>query len=126
MQAVKMLCVVILFQFLAVPAHAGANTGGRIWVSWDRGGLVTDLNVVQFDQQDFYVHIDGAPDVAALGFQLMFNVDGDSTIALTTAEPDSQVGWPSPPRPTPSSSEIRPTTGPFTFLSDMNGPRSGT
>jgi subtilisin family serine protease len=96
MKAVKVLCFAILVQFLAVSAHAGANAGGRVWVSWDRGGLVTDLNVVQFDQQDFYVHIDGAPDVAALGLQVMFNVAGDSTIALTAAEPDSQVGWAMP------------------------------
>jgi subtilisin family serine protease len=54
------------------------------------------LNVVEFDQQDVFVHLDGVPDIQALGYSLMLRVDGDSTMMIAAADPDSQSGWAQP------------------------------
>lgn len=91
-----LLFAFVLVAVTASPSHGGSNAGARAWVSWDRAGLVTELNVVEFDQREFYVQFEGLADVAGLGFGLGFVVEGDSLATLIAAEPDGQSGWASP------------------------------
>lgn len=72
---------------------AGANAGGRAWVSWDRSGLVTNLCEVTFQRRDVFVHIENASDMTALAVHLMYSVEGDTSASLVSADEDTQSGW---------------------------------
>jgi len=87
----------VLLAALLVPAiaHAGANSGGRAWLSWDRAGLVSDLAVTSFGERDLFIQLEGAPDVRAVTVELAPSTEYE---ASAVEQPPSHLGKARSPR----------------------------